>query len=752
MTPFNALVEALSDTARYDPAVQARLEAILWCDFDASFAPLVPMLRARLPQFHVLGDYDPTTRTGPASAFRLATARAEASGEPTPILWLPGVSREVLRDVETCPEALTPLAWLVVSGTLFGHVNGKDWSLRGFLTAERGPLRLDIADGPDAREALGLAAPHLFTRSVESLRGVRFDAERLRALSAPNLETDMLEWMEGRLFADADPARFKAFTLRAIKELSFDPTKKSRDDAARLLAGREGGWLGVWDRFDAGTGEGYGAVVDALRLAEPPAAAFAYDAHFPAVNQRAELQLRSELLNLADLDPASAAKRIVELDAEHGARRATMWARRGEAPLASALESLAAVAKAPPWPQRDAAGLAQHYADQGAAIDAAAVLAMAAAPGEADRAAVTAALAATYLPWVDQGAHALQALAATGAIPFGEIEAAGASVDAVVFVDGLRFDLARRLMDKLAGLGAKATLEWRWSGFPTSTASCKPLVSPVAARLTGEGGEGDILPRTAEGRIADHVTLRRLMGEGGYVFDDAEPGKLWIETGTFDEDGHKLGARLAGQIAQGIDDAAHCILRVARTGRRIRVVTDHGWLLVPGGLPKANLGAGLTDPDEKRTRYARLKAGATTSHAQAAWSWNRDVRLAMAPGASSFYASYEYAHGGVSPQECVVPVIHVEPMTAQRTVDIVQATWNGLRLRVQATGAADLRIDLRGDDGDPQSSLLTAARSLDEEGRGSMMVSDDHEGRSATLVVLDDEGRVLARKAVTVGN
>jgi hypothetical protein len=752
VTPLDVLADALQAAGRYDEAVQARPEAILWCDPDASFAPLMPALRRKLPQLHSLGAHDAEARTGPAFAFRIATAEAEAAGEPPPILWAPGVGREMIRDAEACPEHLEPLAWLVVSGNLFGHVNGKDWSLRAFLTAERGSLRLDVADGAEAREALGLAAPHLFSRSVESLRGIRFDAERLHALSAPDLEADVLEWIEGRLNGDADPVRFKAFALRSVKELGFDPRKRPREEAARLLAGREGGWSAVWGRFEAGTGDAYGNVVKALDVAEPPGGLFEQaDFTYPAVNARAELRLRSDLLRLADMDPASAAARLIELEAEHGARRGTIWARRGEAALACALEPLAIVATAPAWPHHDAAGLGRHYAEQGAAIDGAALIAMSLAPAEADRAAVTAALRSVYLPWVDQGAHALQAIAATGAIPFGKIETFSTNVDAVVFVDGLRFDLARRLMDRLTANGAQAILDWRWSGFPTSTSSCKPLVSPVAHLLTGAGGEGDVQPRTAEGRIADHGTLRRLMAENGYVFDETEAGKLWIETGTFDEDGHKLGARLAGQIGQGIDDAAQCILNLIRAGRRVRVVTDHGWLLVPGNLPKATLGVGLTEPDEKRTRYARLKPGATTAHAQAPWSWNTDVRLAMAPGASSFYAAYEYAHGGVSPQECVVPVIDVEPLSAARKAEITLAAWTGLRLRVQASGAADLRVDLRTDGEDPQSSLLTSPRSLDEDGRGSMVVSDDYEGRSATLVVIDDGGRVLARRAVTVG-
>jgi hypothetical protein len=751
VTPLDALIEALEAAGRYDPEVQGRPEAVLWCDPEASFAPLIPLLRSRLPHLHSLGEHNPSTRTGPAFALRLVTAKAEAADEPPPILWLPGVGRDTLRATASCPPNLEPLVWLAVAGVMFGHVNGKDWTLRALLTAERGPLRLDIADGPEAKEALALAAPHLFTRPMTSLTGRRFDAEALHTLSVPDLIADMLEWMEGRLVADLDPARFKAFALRAVKDFGFDPRKRTREDAAALMAGRANGWANVWGRFEAGVGEGYGGVVGALQLAEPPGGLFEQDASFPAVNARAETQLRSALLNLTGLDPAAAAARVRELEAEHGSRRTTIWARRGEAPLACALESLDVVTQAPAWPHHDAKGLGDHYAAQGAPIDGAALSALAAAPAEADRAAVTAALRAIYLPWVEAGANALQISAAHGGIPFGMLEPLPNETQAVVFVDGLRFDLAQRLFDKLRGRGAQAVLDWRWSGFPTSTATCKPLVSPVSDLLSGVGGEADILPRNGDGRIADHATLRKMMADRGFAFEEGASGRLWIEIGTFDEDGHKLGARLAGQVAQGIDDAAQCILRLAGAGRRVRVVTDHGWLLMPGGLPKATLGAGLTEPDEKRTRYARLKPGATTNHAQAAWSWNPDVRLAMAPGASSFYAAYEYAHGGVSPQECVVPVIDIEPMSGRVAVEIVQTQWTGLRLRVQATGAADLRIDLRAGDDPSGQGLLPAARTLDEEGRGSMVVSDDHEGRTGLLVVLDDDGRVLARKTVIVG-
>ena len=48
--------------------------------------------------------------------------------------------------------------------------------------------------------------------------------------------------------------------------------------------------------------------------------------------------------------------------------------------------------------------------------------------------------------------------------------------EALLFVDGLRMDLAQRWRELLGAEGAQVKLAWRWSGFPTVTATCKPLV------------------------------------------------------------------------------------------------------------------------------------------------------------------------------------------------------------------------------------------------------------------------------------
>ena len=323
----------------------------------------------------------------------------------------------------------------------------------------------------------------------------------------------------------------------------------------------------------------------------------------------------------------------------------------------------------------------------------------------------------------------------------------------ILFVDGLRMDLARELVRRLEAEGVKVSLDWMWSGFPTVTATCKPMVSPVAALLEGPPTTSDVLPLSPDGKPATKRVLFKLMEAQGWETGSALllDAKLWTETGRFDEEGHALGARLAERLSAGIRDAADRILQLVRSGRSLRVVTDHGWLLMPGGLPHAALDVGLVEPDGKRTRCALVKAKAQTSYLQIPWTWNPAVSVATATGVRSYFASYEYAHGGVSPQECILPVLEVASDKEKQAVSIFQAKWEGLRLRVQAENGADSNVDLRLGSETSGPSLIKGGRVLDEQGRTSFLVSDEHDGETACLVVLDDDDRVLARRTLTVG-
>jgi hypothetical protein len=153
------------------------------------------------------------------------------------------------------------------------------------------------------------------------------------------------------------------------------------------------------------------------------------------------------------------------------------------------------LAETVPLPGLDAAAMAEAYASGGWRVDAAALAALDLVRTGEDREAVVAALRALYLPWIDANATALQDLAAAGKVPFaqpGPPPKPGSGL-ALLFVDGLRMDLAQRLADLLRSSGAKVEAGWRWSGFPTITATCKPLASPAAGLLTA-GPVEDLLP------------------------------------------------------------------------------------------------------------------------------------------------------------------------------------------------------------------------------------------------------------------
>jgi len=191
-------------------------------------------------------------------------------------------------------------------------------------------------------------------------------------------------------------------------------------------------------------------------------------------------------------------------------------------------------------------------------------------------------------------------------------------------------------------------------------------------------------------------------------------------------------------------------IRLAREGRRLRICTDHGWLLLPGGLPVANLPSGLTETLWRRC--AVLKEGAVTTATRLPWSWNKAVPVAIAPGAHVFVRGAEYAHGGISPQESIVPELLVMPMAAPRRAVIVDVEWSGLRVRLRAEGADGLVADLKlGTDGEGRS-IADKAREVDADGRTSLLVPGDTlEGKAALLELRDPAGQVVATRGVVVG-
>jgi len=303
---------------------------------------------------------------------------------------------------------------------------------------------------------------------------------------------------------------------------------------------------------------------------------------------------------------------------------------------------------------------------------------------------------------------------------------------------------------------------WGWASLPTVTATAKPATSPVAGTLRGGHMKEDFSPELKEtGAQLTTERFRGLLSDAGFqMLGHAEMGEPlaqdargWTEHGEFDKLGHDLQAKMATLIEDQLDLLLERVQGLLEAGwKRVRVVTDHGWLLAPGGLPKVQLPKYLTE-----SRWSRCAAIKDTSHVDvpvSGWSWNPQGRFAHAPGAHCFVAGQEYAHGGVSLQECLVPILifNASAAAAGPIVKVSEIQWIHQRCRVTVEPAVGgLRADLRTKPNVADSSI-TGLRALDADGKAALLVADDSfEGTAVSLVIVDATGRVICKQATTVG-
>ncbi len=78
-----------------------------------------------------------------------------------PVVYLPGVSRRRLTDVESLDDALKPLAALTVRSSFFAQRNSNDWTPYAFLTNAVQGLGLEVGADARTKSALERALPRL---------------------------------------------------------------------------------------------------------------------------------------------------------------------------------------------------------------------------------------------------------------------------------------------------------------------------------------------------------------------------------------------------------------------------------------------------------------------------------------------------------------------------------------------------------------------------------------------------------------
>lgn len=766
---LDAFIRILSNSGQYNKDDQSAPVVVLWTDKERLWETLIPQVRQKV---HLLTfdpvEFHPGEERGPAYYLRCllaGTLPGHSTVSGTPVIYLPGVSRQEMRAVEECPKALQPLAELQYRGAFFTQKNSKDWTIAAFLQSKDGGLGIDVSGDQATRDALRHTLLKLADIPVDELRGAApLKEQYLYGLLNPDDVRSILNWMndpEGyskRLSLE----EWTAFCGVCRQKYQFNPEKDGSITAAEKLGAKYGTWQLVWERYSE-MPQVFPNIPKLLRNARPnQLSLFERSDAWPQDNEAEENSLRQELLELQNAAFQQACIKMAELEQKHGYRRQWVWAQLNEAPLANAIKHLY---RASQRAQTFVLGntlneISQAYLREGWQVDDDILNALAAVDQTADLAAVRASIQAIYRPWLEATANHFQKVIKesgetyhTKPVPYPD------KGTCLLFSDGLRMDLAHRLEDLIERQGYDCEIAAHLTALPTITATAKPALIHTDNLLTGKGSTS-LDPVVAAGKtLINAEAFRKILADQGFQIlrddDCGDPsGRGWSELGEIDAYGHKHSNKLPFHVQDEVLTLKDRILTLLNYGwKKIIVLTDHGWLLMPGGLPKVQLPEHLTIL--RKGRCARLKEGAQTNMLTLPWHWDADTWLAFAPGISCFESGKDYEHGGLSPQECVTPVVTIQKVAGnpELHISIESVTWKGLRCSIRIQDASSgVMVDLRSKAGDPVSSVATAQKEPDLDGYVSLVVEDDDRvGEAVFVVVLTPNGQPCAQMHTTIG-
>ena len=782
-TLTHGLARALIDAAQTYEAGREWPAGLLWPDPDrqwfAAFADLRRRLALQGVALYACGDYGPEEGIGPSIWLRCLI---EAPGAPAlkspipngalPVVLLPGISWRALREPLTLAKGLQTLVEMQYRGDVFRQRRqARDWTVATFLRDPDQGLGLEVATDSRTDEAARRALAGLLDLPLDGWRERRLSADDFDSLLVDDKERDLLRWI-----ADPDAARAakagaarNAFRDQIKRDYGIDVEQKGElQKAVERLARRSGAWRKVWDRL-AETPQQFRPVCERIRETTQQKQGDLLQDHLqegdpvanPHDNAMAEKVLAQNLSELASLSSREAAEKVIALEERHRSRRGTLWERLGEAPLAAALEHLARLAAATETtlPGDDLAALASAYAKDGWQVDAALIETIAAAGTRED--VVARAAGTLYRPWVDALARRFRAVYEAAGDVARPSPLAIEPGTLVLFVDGLRMDVGQAVAEHLGNGGTEASLSWRLAPVPSVTATAKALVTPVGDSIAGKGKVNEFLPlEVSSGKPATLDVLRKAMLargiqvlDRGHVLPPEKPTAVgYAECGNIDSDGHVMGLRLAAELHTEVARICEYVQALKAAGWPcVRVVTDHGWLLMPGGFEPIKLP--VSTVIAKGCRAAILQEEAAAELAFLPWHWDQSVRIAMPSGAEAFRAGEVYTHGGLSPQECVIPDITVSGESVSAgALRISTISWRRLRLTVELSGEpTDVTVEVRRKERDPASRVDVA--STLEGTRARLTVSDEvDEGDPVLVVLIDRHGSVIDARATRVGD
>ena len=492
---LDKIMQVLDSSRTHDPNATEAPVALLWPDGDRQWESLIPALRDRR-RIVTYGSFDPEVRRGPAYWLRcviVSTIEIDGAPDGLPIVYLPGVARSALRSVESVAPELQPLRAVQHRCQWISHPNGRDWTVRALLSNRERGLGLSVASDSATAAALAASLPQLSEQDWSRLEARYVDAAFLHGLLNPDPVRSLLDWLHNpsKMQASLTDEAWTVFVQQCKSDFGFDPASEGEIEGARRLGYGGDRWAQAWHRFRENPAEFLG-IPDRLRQAQPTELFPEAPGSWPGLAHDEEGKLRDALNLLSDITPQDARARLLELEEAHKVRRGYVWAALGWTPLALALEHLAELAR---MTSTGPAGetvrsITDWYASTGWRADEAVLAALDLVDRRADSDAVETAIAIVYKPWADTCARSFQAavgpMANAGTYAASPTPAPQAG-DVVLFVDGLRLDVAHRLGDRLADVGFRTELSTALAALPTVTETSKPALVPINQEVLAAG-------------------------------------------------------------------------------------------------------------------------------------------------------------------------------------------------------------------------------------------------------------------------
>jgi hypothetical protein len=765
---YDKVVHALKQAENHNSNVMVKPEVILWPDPENQWCDVIEVLQESIPHLLIYGNFEPSKKQGPAIWLKCMIAKvlpaANWDADAIPIIYLPGVAKSDLRNVENAVFNFQPLLEYQYTGTLFIQENGREWSILAFVENPFNGLGIKVAKDNATKDALKKTLPSIFKDREVLANKTIIDADYLNNQLFPDIIPTILKWMcKGDVLLNAmDAGKGEVFSNLCKSQYEFEPDHKNIKAIAEKLGSQKNSWKYVWQLYATAPNK-YPEIEDLLRLAKPADLGVGMYAlpeeSWPQLNEQKEEALAQALAKAAKQDAGKALATLQELEKEHSVRRNWVWFELGKSPMADALHYLVQMAAKTneAFSSSSIEAIKNYYTTNGFSVDQFMRKALAAVRSEKDKTIVKSIVHLFYQPWLENITHKFQKLVEQDASIFTSQNAVAETESFVLFVDAFRYELAEEFCKRLAKNKLKVSLQAGWSAIPSLTPTAKPNVSPIATAISIQSGIAEFRPQLQNGKDLLTPVFRDALKTADFKLvtksnDIQIEGKYWQEIGEIDTKGHEEQAEMVKRIEELFDQIEEALdVAFERGIKRIKIVTDHGWILLPGGLPKTQLNAGLSET--RWGRCALIKEGATTDLLHLPWRWNPLIFIAYAPGISFFKINQEYAHGGISLHECLVPIVLIENQNfSEIYAEIKIVRWVNLKCTVDTNDASEnFSIDIRTKYNDAKTSIVLSKVKTLKGNSVTLMIDDGAESQAATIVLLDENGRILDKKPTTVG-